>query len=75
MIELNVVEQTLDNAWCALAHQYVDSPSESSRIAMNLLAKIIGKVKSELTEIQLQEEKERCAVELQEFIDFFKEYA
>ena len=55
MIELNVVEQTLDNAWCALAHQYVDSPSESSRIAMNLLAKIIGKVKSELTEIQLQE--------------------
>ena len=72
---IEIVEKTLDNAWCALAHQYVDSPNESSRIAMNLLAKIIGKVKSDLNEIQLQEEKERCAVELQEFIEWFKEYA
>lgn len=72
-IDVKTVEETLDNCWCAVAHQYVDSPNENIRIAMNQLANIIGEVKRKLNEIVCQEENERVAIEVQEWIEWIKE--
>ncbi len=49
MTDREVVE-SLDAAWLAMAKQYSRHPEESMRIAMNVLSKIIGKVKSEVEE-------------------------
>ena len=39
--------KSIDNAWTALAQQYNSAPDDYTRRAMNLIAKIISKVKSE----------------------------
>ena len=44
------VIKSLDNAWMTLAKQYKKYPDEGIRCGMNLLAKIIGKVKTEVEE-------------------------
>lgn len=44
------VISSLDNAWIALAKQYKKYPDNGIRCGMNLLAKIIGRVKSEVEE-------------------------
>ncbi len=49
MTDTEVVE-SLDNAWRALARQYNRHPDEGIRCGMNLLAKVIGKVRSEVEE-------------------------
>ncbi len=41
------VMESFNNAWRALAKQYTDHPDENIRCAMNLLAKMIGKVESQ----------------------------
>lgn len=45
----NVIE-SLDNAWLALCRQYSKHPDEGIRCGMNLLAKIIGEVRSKVEE-------------------------
>lgn len=71
--DYQVVVHTIDNAWYAIAHQYVDSPSEELRNALNLLAKMNAEIKSQLSIILLQTEKEREAKELNEWIEWLKE--
>lgn len=44
------VLKSLDNAWKALAVQYKECPDDGIRCGMNLLAKIISKVESEVRE-------------------------
>ena len=44
------VVKSLDNAWMALARRYKKYPDEGIRCGMNLLAKIIGEVKTEVEE-------------------------
>lgn len=38
---------SIENAWIALARQYNSAPDDYTRRAMNLIAKIVSKVKSE----------------------------
>lgn len=47
MTDVEVVE-SFDNAWRALAKLYLDSPDEVLRNSMNLLAKMIGEVRSKV---------------------------
>lgn len=49
MTDMDVVE-CLHNAWVALARQYDKYPDDGIRCGMNLLAKVIGEVKSEVEE-------------------------
>lgn len=42
------VMRSLNNAWLALLKQYNAHPDEGVRCGMNLLAKAIGKVRSEV---------------------------
>lgn len=49
MTDTEVVE-SLDNAWRALARQYERYRDDGIRCGMNLLAKVIGKVRSEVEE-------------------------
>lgn len=42
------VMRSLNNAWLALVEQYNSYPDEGVRCGMNLLAKVIGKVRSEV---------------------------
>lgn len=44
------VIESLDNAWRALTRQYDKNPDEGTRCGMNLLAKIIGIIKTEVEE-------------------------
>lgn len=47
MSDMEVIE-CFNNAWRAMAKHYIDSPDEVMRNAMNLIAKIIGKVESQV---------------------------
>jgi len=49
MKDMEVVE-SIHNAWTALVRQYQKRPDEGIRCGMNLLAKIIGRVRSEVEE-------------------------
>ena len=49
MADMEVIE-SLDNAWRTLARQYTKYPDEGIRCGMNLLAKVIAKVRSEVEE-------------------------
>ena len=42
------VINSIDNAWRALTRQYAKCPNEGIRCGMNMLARIINKVKSEV---------------------------
>lgn len=48
MSEENKVIESLNNAWRALIRQYDEHPDEDTRQALNLLNKIIGRIKTEL---------------------------
>lgn len=48
MSEENKVIESLNNAWRALARQYYEHPDESTRRALNLLNKIIERIKKEI---------------------------
>lgn len=48
---------SIDNAWRALARRYDKEHNESFRIAMNCLAEIIAKVKTEYNEENNREEQ------------------
>ena len=49
MTDTEVVE-SLHNAWVVLAKQYNNYPDNGVRCGMNLLAKVIGKVRFEVEE-------------------------
>lgn len=49
MTDKEVVE-SFDHAWRALARQYAKNRDDGIRCGMNLLARIIGKVKTEVEE-------------------------
>lgn len=44
--------ENLDNAWMALTKQYKSHPDEGTRHSMNILAKIIGKIKNKAEQSQ-----------------------
>ncbi len=48
MSEENKVIESLNNAWRALIRQYDERPDENTRQALNLLNKIIERIKTEL---------------------------
>ena len=50
------VIKSLNNAWMALAKQYKAYPDEGVRCGTNLLAKVIGKVSSEVEESHRQKQ-------------------
>ena len=47
MTEIEIIE-SLDNAWRALCKQYRKDCNESTRQALNMVSRIIGKVKSDI---------------------------
>lgn len=49
MTDKEVVE-SLNNAWRALGRQYQKCPDEGIQCGLNLLAKIVGQVRSEVEE-------------------------
>ena len=68
MTDKELLLDDLDNAWRAMAQRYVDSPDESIRIAMNLLARIKGEIERRFKE----REKEQERVSVQEWLEFLK---
>ena len=68
MTDKELLLDDLDNAWRAMAQRYVDSPDESIRIAMNLLAGIKGEIERRFKE----REKEQERVSVQEWLEFLK---
>ena len=68
MTEREVLAEDLDNAWCAVVEQYVDSPDEALRTAANLLVK----VKNELERRLRKRDKELAAVSVQEWLEMLK---
>lgn len=56
MTDKQVVE-CIDNSWRALACIYTKHPDNSTRIAMNIVSRIIGKVKSEVDKSHKKKEE------------------
>lgn len=52
------VIESMDNAWRALCTQYENARDEETRRAINLLSKIIGRMKSEFDESEKNEGKQ-----------------
>ena len=75
LMETKILEDTLQNAWLAISGQYIDSPDEATRIALNTLAAIIREVNGTLFEFNDRESRERRAIEVKEWIEWLKEYA
>lgn len=63
------VIKNLDNAWIALCRQYNNSPDEATRISLNMLSKIIRKVKDKLKSESITEKQ----ISIEEWIAWFKE--
>lgn len=64
-----IVLDSLDNAWKEMSEQYTSSPSEETRQALNLLSKIVSKVRSDFekqTKINNND-----SISTKDFLDFF----
>ena len=68
MTDKDILLEDIDTAWSAISQQYVNSPDESIRIAMNLLARIKGEIERRFKE----REKEQERVSVQEWLEFLK---
>ena len=68
MTDKELLLDDLDNAWRAMAQRYVDSPDESIRRAMSLLARSKGEIERRFKE----REKEQERVSVQEWLEFLK---
>lgn len=55
MTDREVVE-CFNNAWIALCRQYSGNPTQELQTALNMLGRIIGKVKSEVEESHKEEQ-------------------
>lgn len=73
LIDREILTGSLDNAWSALARQYVDSPDEATRQAVNLIAGMVKEINSYLDELEESERKEKESISIQEWIDWLKE--
>lgn len=67
MTDMEMIE-SLNNAWKALSKQYEKERSEGIRCGMNLLAKVISKVKAEI-----KESHKEGQVTLEEWMDMLQE--
>ena len=70
--EKKIVIDSLENAWSALACQYVDSPDENTRRAINLLAGMVKEIRSRIEEHEESERKKQEQISTQEWIDWLK---
>lgn len=64
-----IVLDSLDTAWKELSEQYASSPSEETRQALNLLSKIVRKVRSDFEEQAKINNKDSLSTK--DFLDFF----
>ncbi len=67
MTDMEVV-MSLNNAWSALAHQYSGCQDEGIRCGINLLAKVIRKVRREV-----EESHRETQVTLEEWVAMLQE--
>lgn len=68
-----IVIESLENAWSALARQYVDSPDEDLRKATNLLAGMVKEVKRRVEDYEESERKKQERISMQEWLDWLKD--
>ena len=68
MTDKDILLEDIDAAWYAITQQYVNSPDESVRIALNLLAGIKGKIERRIKD----REKEQERISVQEWLDWLK---
>ena len=68
MTDKDILLEDIDNAWFAISQQYVNSPYESMRIALNLLAGI----KREIEQRMKEREKENERISVQEWLDWLQ---
>ena len=71
--EKQIVIESLENAWSALARQYVDSPDEDLRNAINLLAGMVKEVKRRIGDYEESERKKQEKISTQEWLDWLKD--
>lgn len=64
------IMSSINNAWCGLCRQYANTPHDETRVALNLLSKIIGKIETEITE---DEAKKEGQISIEEWMAWFKE--
>lgn len=62
MTDVEVIE-SLNNSWRALVKQYSCRPDESTRNALNMLAKIIDKVEHEVKESKKSKKEHQITID------------
>lgn len=67
------VIKSFENAWHGLAKFHNAHPPENTRVALNMLSKIIGKIKSEIEKEKSEQIKEQKIIELEQWIAWFQE--
>lgn len=68
-----IVIESLENAWSALARQYVDSPDETVRNAVNLIAGMVKEIKRRIEDYEESEQKKQEKISTQEWLDWLKD--
>jgi hypothetical protein len=68
MTDKDILLEDIDTAWSAISQQYVNSPDESMRNALNLLAGI----KREIEQRMKEREKEKERISVQEWLDWLQ---
>ena len=64
-----IVIESLNNAWKVLSEQYNASPHEETRQALNMLSKIVRKVRSDFEE---QKKNDKCdSISVEDWLKFF----
>ena len=63
------VIDSLNNAWRGLARSYSEHPQQDTQHALNLFARIIAKVESEMKEREPKESQ----ISIDEWLSWFKE--
>jgi hypothetical protein len=68
MTDKDILLEDIDAAWSAISQQYVNSPDESMRNALNLLAGIKSKIERRIKD----REKEQERISVQEWLDWLQ---
>lgn len=63
------VIDSLNNAWRGLTRKYSEYPHQDTQYALNLLARIIAKIESEMKEREPKEDQ----ISIDEWLSWFKE--
>ena len=72
-MDKSILIDSLKNAWSALAQQYVDSPDESMRNAVNLLGGVIGETERRINAYEESQRKEQESISIQEWMEWLKQ--